>query len=269
MYEFPFAFLIPTNSALPSSIEKNGYHIQYSLFAGISQSQPTTFIYKSASKMIQVEEIVYINTPDLATPLSATEQKIFRSIFHSSGSISFSVRIQRGGYCLGESIAISATAENLSTERIISLRASLTQTVVTSGTATYAPSIFSSQKLFVQGSRHYSMIFNSYDFRTTSMVGEFSHWDNILLPIPSQYLPPTSSSCGFIKISYVLNVTLVLHKKADISVKIPITIGSVPLGGQSEHRSTTNSNTFIIVSQTYDDVCSRKNHMRPRRGHGV
>ena len=126
VYRFPFAFLIPNGIPLPSSLEidhKNS--VQYSLFAGISQSTPSVFNHKTAIKVIQVHEIIDINTPNLTAPLSATEQKLIHSFFRSSGSISFSVGIQRGGYCLGESIAISATAENLSKKTIIALRASL------------------------------------------------------------------------------------------------------------------------------------------------
>ena len=134
-----------------------------------------------------------------------------RSFFSSSGSISFSVGIQRGGYCLGESIAISATAENLSKKTIIALRASLSQEVVTSATIRYRPSILS-PTFTVPGSRHRLMVFNQKDYHATSVVGEVSHWDNLLLPIPSQSLSPTSSSCGFIKVSYALNVTLILQK---------------------------------------------------------
>ena len=261
VYRFPFAFLIPNSIPLPSSLEidhKNS--VQYSLFAGISQSTPSTFNHKTESKIIQVHEIININTPYLTVPLSATEQKLIRSFFRSSGSISFSVAIQRGGYCLGESIVISATAKNLSKKTIISLRANLSQDVVTSATIRYRPSLLS-PTLTVPGSRHRLMVFNQKDYQATSVVGEVSYnWDNVLLPIPSQSLSPTSSSCGFIKVSYALNVTLIVYKEKDIIVKFPITIGTVPFRGQPVNHYTTNSGTPIIVSQTSYNVCPRPAH---------
>ena len=258
VYEFPFTLFIPNNIALPSSYEiKHNKYVQYLLFAGISQSTQDTFSYKTASKVIQIQEIVDINTTDLTSPLSATEQKVFRSFFHAVGSISLSVKIPRGGYCLGESIAISATAENLSKEKIISLSASLTQKVVATGNATYKPSLLSPM-LTEPGSKNQIMVFNKNNYRKTSEAGNFSHWDNVLLPIPSQSLTPTSSSCEFIKVSYVLNVALILHKKKDITVDIPITIGTIPFSGHSavpHVQAVTNSDVPIIISQeTYYNV---------------
>ncbi|XP_065888395.1 arrestin domain-containing protein 3-like [Dysidea avara] len=251
VYEFPFGFQIPTNIPLPSSFEiKHDNHIQYSLFAGISQSGPFDFTYKSAIKIIEFTEIVGINTPDLTSPHSITSQKVVRSFFRLPRSIFLSVGIQRKGYCLGESIAINATAENHSNKRIVALRASLTQMVVTVGTARYRPSLLSSM-LTVPGKKIRLMVFNQNDYPSTTVVGEFSHWNNVLLPIPSKSILPTASSCQVIKISYTLNVTLVLRKTKDISLSIPITIGNIPLRGQpTMPQLPTNSDTPIIVSQT-------------------
>ncbi|XP_065888830.1 arrestin domain-containing protein 4-like [Dysidea avara] len=274
VYEFPFVFLIPSNMTLPSSYEiKQNNHIQYLLLAGISQSRPSTFNHKTASKAIKITEIVDINTLDLTSPLSATQQKVIRSFFHSSGLISLTVEIQRKGYCLGESITINATAENQSRKRIVALRASLMQKVVTSGTARYKPSLLSSM-LTVPGSKHRITVFNQNDYCATSVVGAFSHWNNVLLPIPSQSLQPTTSSCEFVKVSYTLNVTLVLRKKKDISVEIPITIGTVPFRGQlqlamSHLQSSANSGTPIIVSQTSYCECPRQHRPRPGWTGGV
>ena len=261
IYEFPFGFQIPTNILLPSSFEiKRDNHIQYSLFAGISQSGTFDFAYKSTIKIIELTEIVGINTPDLTSPHSITSQKVVRSFFQPPRSIFLSVGIQRKGYCLGESIAINATAENHSSKTIVALRASLTQTVVTAGTARYRPSLLSSM-LTVPGKKTRLMVFNQNDYPSTTVVGEFSHWNNVLLAIPSKSLLPTTSSCQVINVSYTLNVTLVLHKKKGISVNIPITIGTVSFRGQPaipHVQSATNVDTPIIVSQTSYYDCHRK-----------
>ncbi|XP_065888957.1 arrestin domain-containing protein 4-like [Dysidea avara] len=265
VYEFPFGFQIPTNILLPSSFEiKRNNHIQYSLFAGISQSGTFDFAYKSTINIIELTEIVGINTPDLRSPHSITSQMVVSSFFQSPRSIFLSVGIQRKGYCLGESIAINATAENHSSKRIVALRASLTQTVVTAGTARYRPSPLSSM-LTVPGKKIRLMVFNQNDYPSTTVVGEFSHWNNVLLPIPSKSLLPTTSSCQVINVSYTLNVTLVLHKKKDISVSIPITIGTVSFRGQlaiPHVQSATNLDTPIIVSQTSYYDCPRKQLFR-------
>ena len=113
------------------------------------------------------------------------------------------------------------------------------------------------------------MVFNQKDYHATSVVGEISYWDNVLLPIPSQSLSPTSSSCGFIKVSYALNVTLIVHKEKDIILKFPITIGTVPFRGQPVNHSTTNSGTIIIYYQTLYNVCPRPAYSDSGKGGGV
>ena len=99
------------------------------------------------------------------------------------------------------------------------------------------------------------MVFNQKDYHATSVVKEA--WDNVLLLIPLQSLSPTSSSCGFIKVSYALNVTLILHKEKDIIVKFPITIGTVPFRDQSVNNFTANSGTPIVCYETSYSVCPR------------
>ena len=267
IYQFRFAFQIPNHVKLPSSFEiDDDSYIKYMLFAGISQTKPSIMNHKTASKEIQFIEIVDINTPGLAIPHEATKQRdTGYSFFNASDPISFSVKIQRVGYCLGESIAISATAKKIpSREKIIALRASLTQNMVTSGNARYLrdlSSSWSSSYITRSGSKQRKTVFNQKSYRVTSVVDKVSYWDNVLLPIPSQSLPPTTLNCAFIEVSYALNVTLVLCTKKDISVEIPICIGTVPFRCQQPALpcppSSASSDAPIIVSETVKYVASR------------
>jgi len=258
VYKFPFAFQLPSKM-LPSSWEMDQDNfVRYSLFAGISQLKSSIFDYITAKKIIHIREMVDINTPNLIAPVSAMQQKEMPSFFQPFGVISLSVGMQRKGYCLGESIAINATAKNQSKKRIIALRASLTQTLITSGTASYH---LSSKLITASGSKCKMMLFNQYDFQTTSVDGILSHWDNILLPIPSQSLLPTIKN-EFMEVSYTLKVTLVLHKTTeDVSVKIPIVVGTVPFKDQPavpHIYSATDSVAPIIVSQISKYNCDRE-----------
>ena len=73
--------------------------------------------------------IVDINTPQLTT-LSSSNEKMLCCLWCASGPISLSVTIERGGYCPGESIAISTGAENHSNKGITAVQASLKQIVI-------------------------------------------------------------------------------------------------------------------------------------------
>ena len=65
-----------------------------------------------------LQEIVDINTAQLTAPLSSSNEKTLCCLFCASGPLALSVSIDRGGYCPGESIAISTAAENHSNRRI-------------------------------------------------------------------------------------------------------------------------------------------------------
>ena len=79
---------------------------------------------------IPFDLIVDINTRQLTVPLSSSSEKTLCCFCCASGPISLSITTDRGGYCPGESIAISAGTENHSNRRITCLRATLKQTVV-------------------------------------------------------------------------------------------------------------------------------------------
>ena len=273
IHEFPFEFQIPNNLSLPSSFEiKCDNHIQYSVFAGISQSGGSfDFSYKSISKIIEFTETVHINTPNLTSPHSVTSQKVVRSFFRTPRSIFLSVRLQRKGYSLGESILINATAENHSKKRIVSLKASLTQKVVTAGIARYRPALLSA-RLTVRGKKIRVMRFNQNNYQATTAVGQFTYWNDVSVHIPSNSLPPTTLSCQAIQISYTLNVTLVLHNEQNISVSEPITIGNVPFGGQAalpQHHNAAYSDTPVIVSQESYYDCPRQRSQSSSGGGGI
>ena len=169
VYKFPFAFQLP-NIGLPSScqIDQDNF-VQYSLLAGISQLKKSIFDHQTAERIIGIHEIVNIHTK--TTPLTVMQRKEMSSLFQPFGSVSLSVILQRKGYCLGESIAIDATTKNQSKKRITVLRASLTQTLTTYGTANYS---VSSNIFTVPGSKCQITVFNQNDYQATSVDGKLS-----------------------------------------------------------------------------------------------
>ena len=210
-YEFPFKFQLPSNLVLPTSFESHTGYIRYSLLARISRSWKFDH---TTTRAITVNEIIDINTPQLTASLSSSNEKTLCCLCCTSGPISLSVKTDRGGYCPGESIAISTEAENHSNRRVTTVRATLKQVAIY-----YA--------------RGHSRVHNQIIQRIEGPgiePGATSNWSHELLPIPATV--PSISSCRILNLSYVLTVTLGIPRAIDLHVAIPVTIGNVPFRGR-------------------------------------
>ena len=143
-------------------------------------------------------------------------KKTFCCLCCASGPISLSVKTDRGGYCPGESIAISTEAENHTNRRITSVQATLRQVVV----------------YYARGRSYVSGKIIQRITGPRIEPGATSNWSNELLPIPATV--PSINSCRILNLSYVLTVTLGNPRSVYLHVTIPITIGNVPFrGGES------------------------------------
>jgi len=206
-YSFPFKYQLPSNLVLPTSYESETGFIRYSLTATISRSWKFNHTTKRA---ITINEIVDINTPQLTARLSSSNEKTLCCLCCASGPISLSVTTDRGGYCSGESIAISTEAENHSNRRITVVQATLKQIVV----------------YYARGHSHTSVNVIQKVQGPGIEAGGTSNWSNELLPIPATV--PCIDSCRILKLSYILQVTLAIPRSSDLNVTIPIKIGNVP-----------------------------------------
>ena len=219
-YEFPFKFQLPSNLALPTSFESNTGYIRYSLLARISRSWKFDH---TTTRAITVNEIVDVNTAQLMAPLSSSNEKTLCCLCCASGPLSLSVQTDRGGYCPGESIAISTEGENHSNRGVTSVRATLKKIVV----------------YYAEGNRQESSKLIQRIESPGIEPGASSNWSNELLPIPATV--PSINSCRILKLSYVLTVTFEIPRAVDLHVTIPITIGNIPFrGGES---APVSSNT--------------------------
>ena len=212
-YEFPFKFQLPSDLVLPTSFESRIGYIRYSLLARISRSWKFDH---TTTRAITVNEIVDVNTAQLTSSLSSSNEKTLCCLCCASGPLTLSAKTDRGGYCPGESIAVSTEAENHSNRRVTSVRATLKRIVV----------------YYARGrSRISGKIIQRIEGPGIE-PGATSNWGNELLPIPATV--PSISSCRVLNLSYVLTVTLGIPRAIDIHVTIPITVGNVPFkGGES------------------------------------
>ena len=225
-YEFPFNFQLPSNGVLPKSFVSEIGYIRYSLLARIHRQSPEfkrvhtirRGDYITVIRDITVDEIVDINTAQLTTPLLRSNEKTFCCLCCTCGPISLSAKTDRGGYCPGESIAISTEVENHSNRRITCVRATLKQEVVY-----YAGGYSRASVKIIQ--------------RTEGPRIELGATSNWSIPIPAAV--PSISRCRILKLSYVLTITLDIPDEInDLHVAIPITIGNVPFRAQGEQSTS-------------------------------
>lgn len=209
-YSFPFQFHTPTQN-LPTSVEGSFGHVRYWLKASIDRPWRFDITTKSVFTVI---EYVDINTdPQLLRPCQVEEQEQY-GFACFSGPISVTVQTDRRGYCPGESVAISAFINNQSSSHVDGVEILLLQT-----------SIYT-----VKLGKHLKRVVEKVAKVKKDEIrgGGDHHLELVPFPIPS--LPPTMKSCNCIKISYELKfiVQVAGGLSKDLTVTIPITIGSVP-----------------------------------------
>ena len=216
-YEFPFNFQVPSTTVLPSSFEGSNGYIRYALLARILKQSWKSY---QVATVINVNEVININTAQLTTPLLRAGEKTLSCLCYTSGTISVTVKTDKGGYHPGESIALYIATVNHSNRRITRIQATLIQVVV----------------YYAEGHRCQS---NKAIRRIESpgiQPGGTSNWNNERLRIPA--IVPTINSCRILKLLYVLTVTVSIRYATDLHVSIPITIGNVS--------SRDRTNTFSV-----------------------
>ena len=221
LHRIPFQFQLPADGC-PSSFQSERLSegsIRYWLTASISQPTRTT----TTEREFTVYETVDINVPQLIVPLSTSKEKTVCCLWCASGPISLLVTTDRGGYCTGESIAISIKAKNYSRNRVAAVQASLKQKAT----------LYAKDRTFTwsdPAQRVEEKVIQRIE-RPGIDPGVTCTWINepLLIPVTTT---PTISSCRIVKLSYFLSVTLVVAYGKNLHVTIPVTIGNVPYDQQ-------------------------------------
>ena len=224
-YEFPFKIQIPPDLALLTSFEGPQGGIRYSVIAGIAKHSETKLEH-TILRRINIRNIVNVHIPRLMQPVATRfEQTAVRGTWHSYGSASLSVTISKGGYYPGENIALSVKIENQSTKEVSAIQVLLVQSVIYSGLG-----------LFFRNRKNYSSHNTVQKIEGSGIpAGKTGYWNNGLLPVPN--VPPTTDGNHIITFSYAVHVILDFHKASNLSLQIPVSIGSIPFRQQSQPSS--------------------------------
>ena len=155
-------------------------------------------------------------------PISTSMQEAVHTSWRTCGSASLSVTLNKQGYCPGEYIAFNAKIENQSTKKIDVIYVSLVQTVKYCGILSGLFSGFSQAR---EKYKHVSGVIQRIEGSGVA-AGKTGHWNNGLLLIPVTNPTTDERRPHIIQLSYAVIVTLVFHKAPDVSLQLPVTIGT-------------------------------------------
>jgi hypothetical protein len=209
IHSFPFSFQLPTG--LPSSFERSSNfraHVRYWVQAVVDR--PWKFDYKT-KRPFTVIEYIDINNPVFLSPVRSENDKHLCCLCCKSGPLSLQASIDRAGYCPGESVMVSATAENLTNREMNGIRAQL----------------LSVTNVVARGHRRSDRKVVCEVMGQQLPVRVTDRWQSRPLVIPPTL--PTIHSCRIIAHSYFIQVCVVVPRGINLKVHFPVMIGTVPL----------------------------------------
>jgi hypothetical protein len=205
-FDLPFEFVIPPNclGSFKGSVGSISYTLHGLIKTGLLHRDHTTQV------PIQVNKIVDINVPRLLIPAHQSKKKQV-GFFCFGSDVEFTVSLSRTGFCIGQSLPLIVSVVNGSSRRI-KMRASIQRNC----------------HYHAQGStNHDKRILTDV---VTHDIAPHSQQTGITiehLTIPM--VEPSFTESQIIEMQYYLKVIAVIPWARNSSVKIPITLGNVPL----------------------------------------
>uniref|UniRef100_A0A3P9JTN8 Arrestin domain-containing protein 3 n=1 Tax=Oryzias latipes TaxID=8090 RepID=A0A3P9JTN8_ORYLA len=217
-HEFAFSFELP-QTPLATSFEGKHGSVRYWVKAELHR--PWLLPMKT-KKEFTVFEHIDINTPVLLSPQAGTKDKTLCCWFCTSGPISLSAKIERKGYTPGESIQIFAEIENCSSRMVVP-KAAIYQTQTF-----YAKGKMKEVKQLVANLRGESL-----------SSGKTETWSGKMLKIPP--VSPSILDCSIIRVEYSLMVYVDIPGAINLSLNLPLVIGTIPLHPFGSRTSSVSS----------------------------
>ncbi|CAM9984906.1 unnamed protein product [Lampetra fluviatilis] len=217
-HEFAFSFQLPQGPLATSFEGKYGF-VRY--WVKVELHRPWTLVQKAKSEFTVIEQ-VDINTPDLLSPAGGTKEKTLCCWLCTSGPISLSAKIQRKGYCPGESVPINAEIENCSS-RLVVPKAALYQT----------------QTFCAKGKQKVVRQLVSNLRGDSVSPGMAEAWNSKLLKIPP--VSPSILECTLIRVTYELLIYVDIPGALQLSLSLPLVIGTIPLHAFGSRTSSISS----------------------------
>ncbi|XP_038076056.1 arrestin domain-containing protein 3-like [Patiria miniata] len=211
-HRFPFSFQIP-NKPLPFPFESYHGWIRYKVSCKIDR--PWKFDHRTERLFTVIGIPIDLNTmPSARYPVRDQSSQTVCCLCCASGPVLTKASTDKSAYVPGESIFVSGTVENNSSRDIIDLTAKLVQMVVyfsTSGHTERRSETMVKVKAPGCGGGQVALM----------------DWSPLLVPP----IPPTGpQGCSIIRIEYyVLFEGDITNTPFDAEVRLPVTIGTIPL----------------------------------------
>jgi hypothetical protein len=230
-YEWPFSFQLPSVS-LPTSYECFYGNIRYWLEARMDRPWKFDHVTKFAFTILERVDL-NLSPEDLSFPRRGEGQKTLGCLCCESGPLSLTVSTNRGAYCSGEQILVTARLENNTNKEMRMLKATLARHV----------------RVYARGSSRLHTDIVS-QMKTTEGIAprQTFEWNQQPLPIPA--CPPSSHTCKIVHSDYLLDVEVVVPTfSINLHVVLPIVVGTEPLRsvyGNSAFPTIGFSNTEAV-----------------------
>lgn len=248
LHEFAFSFNLP-QMALATSFEGKHGSVKYWVKAELHRPW---LLPVRAKKEFIVFEHIDINTPLLLAPQAGTKEKTLCCWFCASGPISLSAKIERKGYTPGESIQIFAEVENCSS-RVVVPKAALYQT----------------QTFYAKGKGKEIQQLVSNLRGDPLAQGKSQSWEGKMLKIPP--VSPSILDCPIIKVEYALVVYVDVPGGLNLSLSLPLVIGTIPLHASASRTNSISSTCSALnwlgqvapeAPPSYSDLAISESHRR-------
>ena len=205
MFDLPFQFEIPKNclGSFRGSVGSISYSLHGLIKTGVLHSDHRIQV------PIQVNRITDINLPHMMMPLHQSKKKQV-GFFCSGSDVEFTVSLSCTGFCIGQSLPLTVSIVN-SSSRHIKMRATIQRYCY-----------YYAQGLANQDKRNIACI-------NTAPIAPHSQQTVIMEDLIVPMVEPSFDESQIIEMQYFLKVTAVIPWARNSSVKIPITLGNVPL----------------------------------------
>ncbi|XP_033755539.1 uncharacterized protein LOC117338339 [Pecten maximus] len=250
VHEYPFSFRLP-NDKMPSSFEGKRGCSRYWLYLKISRPLPWRDVV--SDKCITYIDDVNINLQYYNKPVRKKKSTRLSKMLGlgDAGEVTLTAKVNRTGFCAGESVPVTVDAINASTKDLGKLKVSLVQKVV--------------YKANGEEKVERTVIYTKTGSDPIKQ-GQTRSWKDELIYIDA--IPPSTrmrtSFC--LVVSYFIKVYIDISflSGGDLELWLPITIGTVPQGYKKTIpvKGATSASPNIPVV----DLSNALTHTRCNRG---
>ena len=225
-YQFPFSFKLP-EVPLPTSHEGGTGHVRYLLEARLDRPWKFDHVTKRAFTILERVDL-NLSQGDLAGARRGETQKTLGFLCCTTGPLTLTASTDRGGYCPGEKILVTAQVANNTNKEMKRVKATLYRLVVFYAKERRQAGGYVGGHYGGGGTRSRNDVVSQMQTNDPIPAGGNFEWNQQPLPIPPS--PPSSHTCRIIHTDYMLDIEVVVPTfSINLHLNIPIVIGTEPL----------------------------------------